>query len=115
MALSKTGRFLSKAEILGVGVVSPLSSYGITFGTCLRNFLQGGSGTELELETGTVGTSFPETESREEHSMDQYRSRLKLSENFERHWSIPISVGKFIWTNHWSIAVPGEIRMDQWS
>ena len=37
---------------------------------------------------------------REEHSMDQYRSRLKLSENFERHWSIPF---------------PGEIRMDQWS
>ena len=34
----------------------------------------------------------------EEHSMDQYRSRLKLSENFERHWSIPIS---------------GEIHMDQ--
>ena len=30
--------------------------------------------------------------------MDQYRSRLKLSENFERHWSIPIS---------------GEIHMDQ--
>ena len=28
---------------------------------------------------------------REEHSMDQCRSRLKLSENFERHWSIPIS------------------------
>ena len=28
---------------------------------------------------------------REEHSMDQYRSRLKLSENFERHWSILIS------------------------
>ena len=26
MALSKTGRFLSKAEILGVGVFSPLSS-----------------------------------------------------------------------------------------
>ena len=24
---------------------------------------------------------------REEHSMDQCRSRLKLSENFERHWS----------------------------
>ena len=39
----------------------------------------------------------------EEHSMDQCRSRFKLSENFERHWSIPISVGKFIWTNHWSI------------
>ena len=30
--------------------------------------------------------------------MDQYRSRPKLSENFERHWSIPIS---------------GEIHMDQ--
>ena len=30
--------------------------------------------------------------------MDQYRSRLKLSENFERHWSIRISGGKFIWT-----------------
>ena len=35
---------------------------------------------------------------REERSMDQYRSRLKLSENFERHWSIRIS---------------GEIHMDQ--
>ena len=35
---------------------------------------------------------------REEHSMDRYRSRLKLSENFERHWSIPF---------------PGEIHMDQ--
>ena len=34
----------------------------------------------------------------EEHSMDQYRSRLKLSENFECHWSIPF---------------PGEIHMDQ--
>ena len=30
--------------------------------------------------------------------MDQYRSKLKLSENFERHWSIRIS---------------GEIHMDQ--
>ena len=29
----------------------------------------------------------------------QYRSRLKLSENFERHWSVRNSVGKFIWTN----------------
>ena len=36
--------------------------------------------------------------SRKEHSMDQYQSRLKLSENFERHWSIQIS---------------GEIHMDQ--
>ena len=35
---------------------------------------------------------------REEHSMDQYRSRLKVSENFERHWSIPFP-GKFVWTN----------------
>ena len=24
-------------------------------------------------------------------------------------------LGKFIWTNHWSIPFPGEIRMDQWS
>ena len=38
--------------------------------------------------------------SREEHSMDQCWSRLKLSENFERHWSIRIS---------------GETHMDQWS
>ena len=30
--------------------------------------------------------------------MDQYRSGLKVSENFERHWSIPF---------------PGEIHMDQ--
>ena len=35
---------------------------------------------------------------REENSMDQCRSRPKLSENFECHWSIPIS---------------GEIHMDQ--
>ena len=39
-------------------------------------------------------------------SMDQCRSRLKLSENFERHWSIPLPIigpypflGKFVWTN----------------
>ena len=44
--------------------------------------------------------------------MDQCRSRLKLSENFERHWSIPfpgnsygpiigpyLFLGKFVWTN----------------
>ena len=30
LALSKTGRFLSKAEILGVGVFSPLSTYYLT-------------------------------------------------------------------------------------
>ena len=35
---------------------------------------------------------------RKEHSMDQYRSRPKLSENFAGHWSIPFS---------------GEIHMDQ--
>ena len=35
---------------------------------------------------------------REEHSMDQYRSRPKLFTNFQDHWSIPIS---------------GEIHMDQ--
>ena len=28
---------------------------------------------------------------REDHSIDQYQSRLKLSENFERHWSTRIS------------------------
>ena len=38
------------------------------------------------------------SKSREEHSLDQCRPRLNLSENFERHWSIRIS---------------GEIRMDQ--
>ena len=42
--------------------------------------------------------------------MDQCRSRLTLSENFERHWSILIS-GKI---HDWSIPFPGEIRMDQW-
>ena len=44
--------------------------------------------------------------------MDQYRSGLKLSENFERHWSMQIPgeihmdqslvhtfSGKFVWTN----------------
>ena len=34
---------------------------------------------------------FPDWPIREEHSMDKCRSRLKLQENFERHWSIPIS------------------------
>ena len=32
MALSKTGRFLSKAEILGVGVFSPLSKFNRNLG-----------------------------------------------------------------------------------
>ena len=36
---------------------------------------------------------------REEQSMDQYRSRLKLSESiWTNHWSIPF-LGKFVWTN----------------
>ena len=43
----------------------------------------------------------------QEHSMDRYLSRPKLSENFQHHWSIPVSVGKLIWTNHWSIPFPG--------
>ena len=34
MALSKTGRFLSKAEILGVGVFSPLSFEIVTILMC---------------------------------------------------------------------------------
>ena len=47
--------------------------------------------------------------------MDQYRSRLKLSENFERQWSMPIS-GKFIWTTIIGpYLFPGDIHMDQWS
>ena len=41
-------------------------------------------------EVTTVPTTCDEPD-REEHSMDQCRSRLKLSENFERHWSILIS------------------------
>ena len=50
---------------------------------------------------------------REEQSMDQCRSRLKLSENFERHWPHTnfrgnsygpiigpyLFLGKFVWTN----------------
>ena len=40
----------------------------------------------------------PKSQNKEEHSMDQCRSRLKLSEDFERYWSIRIS---------------GDIHMDQ--
>ena len=47
---------------------------------------------------GILQVFFFRTHSREEHSMDQYQSRLKLSEDFEPHWSIQIS---------------GEIHMDQ--
>ena len=36
---------------------------------------------------------------REEHPMDQYRSRLKLSENFERAIGPYLFLGKFVWTN----------------
>ena len=38
--------------------------------------------------------------------------------NFQRTLSAIgpyLFMGKFIWTNHWSIPFPGEIRMDQWS
>ena len=51
---------------------------------------------------------------REEHSMDQYRSRLKLSETLSAIGPYEFR-GKFIWTNHWSIPFPGEIRMEEWS
>ena len=47
-------------------------------------------------DLGSLKIAFPCY--KEEHSMDQYRSRLKLSENFERQWSILVS---------------GEIHMDQ--
>ena len=50
----------------------------------------------------------------EEHSMDQYRSRPKLSENFEGHWSIPFS-GEIHMDQSLVHTFPGEIRMDQWS
>ena len=53
------------------------------------------SATSVENWLDTFQTS---PQIREEHSMDQYRSRPKISENFERHWSIPC---------------PGEIHMDQ--
>ena len=41
--------------------------------------------------------------------MDQYRSRLKLSENFERHWSILIS-GEIHMDQSLVHTFPGEIR-----
>ena len=41
MALSKTGRFLSKAEILGVGVFSPLSTVCRTAGAILEPMFVG--------------------------------------------------------------------------
>ena len=65
---------------------------------------------------GFPGGSLTVELNREEHSMDQYRSRLKLSENFERHsmalvhtfsWGDSygpiigpyLFLGKFVWTN----------------
>ena len=50
---------------------------------------------------------------REEHSMDQCRSRLKLQRTLSAIGPYEFR-GKFTWTNHWSIPFPGEIRMDQW-
>ena len=52
----------------------------------------------LDFARRRACASAPSRNFREDHSMDQYRSVLKLSENFERHWSILIS---------------GEIHMDQ--
>ena len=51
---------------------------------------------------------------REEHSMDQYRSRPKLSENFEGHWSIPFP-GEIHTDRSMVHTFSWEIRMDQWS
>ena len=49
---------------------------------------------------------------REEHSMDQYWSRLKLSENFERHWSIRTSWGNSNMDQSLvHTTFPGEIRI----
>ena len=60
-------------------------------------------------------TSLRFAPSREEHSMDQHRSRLKLSENFERHWSI-LDLGDIHMDQSLVHAFSwGEICMDQWS
>ena len=40
MALSKTGRFLTEAEILGVGVFSPLSKGGGVQKVCAKKFVR---------------------------------------------------------------------------
>ena len=53
---------------------------------------------DSEGTLATARVSHKTRDPREKHSMDQYRSRPKLSENFERHWSIRTS---------------GEIHMDQ--
>ena len=57
--------------------------------------------------------------SREEHSMpesmDQCRSRLKLSENFQDLWSMRISGEVHMDQSLIHTTFPGEIRMDQWS
>ena len=50
----------------------------------------------------------------EPSSIDQCRSRLKLSEKFERHWSILIS-GEIHMDQSLVHTFCGEIRMDQWS
>ena len=42
MALSKTGRFLSKAEILGVGVFSPLPIFPSLFVSAVVSSSKGG-------------------------------------------------------------------------
>ena len=48
-------------------------------------------------KTKAHSTGHPHT--RQEHSMDQCRSRLKLPENLEPHWSIPFSWGNSYGSN----------------
>ena len=49
----------------------------------------------------------------EEPSMDQCQSRGKVLTNFQRHWSIRISL-KTRQKGHRSLQISPEIRMDQW-
>ena len=48
----------------------------------------------------------------EEPCMDQYQSKEKLLTNFQRHWSIRISL-KTRQRGHWSIRISLESHMDQ--
>ena len=49
----------------------------------------------------------------EEPPMDQCQSRGKLWTNFQRHWSVRMSL-KRRQRGHWSIRISPEICMDQW-
>ena len=61
MALSKTGRFLSKAEILGVGVFSPFQIWGVFVNSpCFWGRAKGaakGSCGETVVQKGVFGES----------------------------------------------------------